>query len=446
MSLSWEFVADCGLLGSKIATSGSGEFGIVTKNDIGELSIFFNTFGNNLIVTTGFGGPCGISSNGQYIVTSQRLANSDVLYSNDFSNNFSIIYTDDVPTISCVAIDPTGTTILRGDTGGYIYKSTDGGTTWSAGVEVDTNSGEITNISIRNNVAICVGSTGNFCAVSNDYFDTFSLLDVGIGSAALLDADISADGTTIIGITNTEAYLSKDSGTSWALVASDSWTSCSLSDSGNVILLTATDAQLYTTINKGVTWSYNGSSLDWVDGAVSANGLVLYALSTNSAYLYRAYLPPPLPQSGISLVPTYIPTQTERTDQLHQLTCPCAGGQPVPPTSYNVRNRKIRSLATGCCERYGIVDIVVTGGSNYAIGDLLALTGGVPVAKSILVKVTDIDGSGVISTVVVYSAQYYQKPEEPYTMTTVTGSGSGATVSIVWAEVCPCPWRYTRAT
>ena len=164
------------------------------------------------------------------------------------------------------------------------------------------------------------------------------------------------------------------------------------------------------------------------------------------AKLVQAGEPPVTPQPGVSVVPAYVPSQSERADQLHQLQCPCADTVPGP-TDYAVRGRRIRSLATGCCGTWAIVDITVTGGANYAVGDLLQLVGGVPIAKPLLVRVSAVDGSGGITgIVIVYPGQYSQKPVAPYTMTRLSGSGTGSLiVTISWTETCPCPWAYRRA-
>jgi len=180
-----------------------------------------------------------------------------------------------------------------------------------------------------------------------------------------------------------------------------------------------------------------------LDGSIIAFGAPGVA---NGAIREFEWVPPSISAPNSNVI-SYVPSQTERADQLHQLQCPCSGTLPPGPTDYATRNRRIRSLATGCCATYGIVSITVTGSSGFAEDDFLQLVGGVPVAKPLLVKVTGVDGSGGITGVaVVYAGQYYQKPAEPYTMTVLSGSSVGdLTVNILWAEVCPCPWTYKKA-
>jgi hypothetical protein len=153
-------------------------------------------------------------------------------------------------------------------------------------------------------------------------------------------------------------------------------------------------------------------------------------------------------ESGGTDMRAYVPSQTERADQLHQLTCPCAGGQPAAPTSYSVRDRKIRSLATGCCPWWTVTSISVSGGSGYTVGSTLSLNGGEPVDKPLLVRVTTVNGGGAITGVEInYAGRYYQKSSAPYTLTLLTGSGSSASVSsVTWSanQVCPCPWQYKK--
>jgi hypothetical protein len=145
---------------------------------------------------------------------------------------------------------------------------------------------------------------------------------------------------------------------------------------------------------------------------------------------------------------TYVPSQSERADQLNQLTCPCAGGT-AAPTSYDVRDRKIRSLATGCCSRYAVTSASVTGGSGFTAGNYFSLVGGTPVDKSLLFRVSGVTGAGVITTSqIAYPAQYYQKPVGP-SYSFLAQPGTTGTVNslfsiISWSEVCPCPWQYKK--
>lgn len=149
---------------------------------------------------------------------------------------------------------------------------------------------------------------------------------------------------------------------------------------------------------------------------------------------------------------TYVPSQTERADQLHQLLCPCGVTTTPTVTDYATRDRKIRSLATGCCPRYSVVPngttaTGVTGGAGFTTGNYLSLVGGTPVSKPLLFRVLNVNGSGAITTTqIAYSAQYYQKPTEPYSVVAQPGAtGSGTFFTTVnWADVCPCPWQYTK--
>lgn len=154
-------------------------------------------------------------------------------------------------------------------------------------------------------------------------------------------------------------------------------------------------------------------------------------------------------ESGGTDTRTYVPSQTERADQLHQLTCPCAGGQPATPTSYDVRDRKLRSLATGCCTRYAVLSASVTGGSGFTGGNYFSLVGGTPVDKPLLFTVSGVTGAGVITaSQIAYSAQYYQKPTgPPYSFVAqpgTTGTVNSLFSNITWTDVCPCPWLYRK--
>jgi hypothetical protein len=183
----------------------------------------------------------------------------------------------------------------------------------------------------------------------------------------------------------------------------------------------------------------------WSGDITSTDSTIELILDAATKTITATFTELPIAIPAVNLV-SYVPSQTERADQLHQLQCLCLNA-PIRPTDYSTRNRQIRSLATGCCFRWGVADITVTDGSNYSVGDFLQLDGGVTVAKPLLVRVTGVDVSGSITSVTIsYAGQYYVRPFDDYTMTQLSGSGTGLlTVEIRWVEVCPCPWQYKRA-
>jgi hypothetical protein len=147
--------------------------------------------------------------------------------------------------------------------------------------------------------------------------------------------------------------------------------------------------------------------------------------------------------SSTSPTQTYVPSQSERADQLHQLTCPCSG-TPAKPTDYATRDRKIRSLATGCCAYFLPTGITVTPGGSGMTGSIAyaTLNGGVPVDKPLLIKL-DLSGGAATGGGIAYQAKYYTPPTAPYTFTAI-GGGTPPTITVSFTNVCPCPWAYTR--
>lgn len=133
----------------------------------------------------------------------------------------------------------------------------------------------------------------------------------------------------------------------------------------------------------------------------------------------------------------YSPNQSERADSMHICECPCDCTCLPAFTSALNRTRQIRALISGSCCRYTPVTIaIINPGTDYTTDTILQLQGGTPLEKAALFKVTGVDGSGGITSIVpLYGQPYRQKPTD-IILTVYTGPGSGATFTISWDE-CP---------
>lgn len=75
---------------------------------------------------------------------------------------------------------------------------------------------------------------------------------------------------------------------------------------------------------------------------------------------------------------------------------------------------------------------VQAGGSGYAVGDTITLTGGTAITQAVLTVAT-LSGSAVATVTVTYSGFYSAKPTDPVAQGSTSGSGTGATFNMTWA-------------
>lgn len=73
------------------------------------------------------------------------------------------------------------------------------------------------------------------------------------------------------------------------------------------------------------------------------------------------------------------------------------------------------------------------GGSNYAVGDTITLTGGSAAAQAVLTVAT-LSGSAVATATVTYPGIYTTKPSNPVAQGSTSGSGSNATFNLTWND------------
>jgi hypothetical protein len=74
---------------------------------------------------------------------------------------------------------------------------------------------------------------------------------------------------------------------------------------------------------------------------------------------------------------------------------------------------------------------VQAGGSGYAVGDTITLTGGTAITQAVLTVAT-LSGSAVATVTVTYPGNYTTKPSDPVSQGSTSGIGSGATFNLTW--------------
>lgn len=75
---------------------------------------------------------------------------------------------------------------------------------------------------------------------------------------------------------------------------------------------------------------------------------------------------------------------------------------------------------------------VQSGGSGYAVGDTITLTGGTAITQAVLTVAT-LSGSAVATATVTYTGFYTTKPIDPVSQGSTSGAGTGATFNLTWA-------------
>lgn len=208
---------------------------------------------------------------------------------------------DDVAHVcSCIA---AGTTVLVGFRGGELDVSTDSGanfalldTPFSASPNTKLRSGTIAK---GNDQIIFVGNEDGLIKRSVDGGSSF--VDPTTPPASdpvnniVFEIVCSSDGATVVAIISTQAFISFDTGDTWAEVAvgfsKPSYRGATISDDGSVIMLTNGDGLLVRSIDSGanfyktlVPWEATRRAAKGVE--LSPDGALAYCL-TNDGLIYR---------------------------------------------------------------------------------------------------------------------------------------------------------------
>lgn len=159
-------------------------------------------------------------------------SSSYVAYSNDYGAVFNYDIDSDSRSWNAIATSDNGNIIYAGANNGYIYKTSNGGTTWSA-------------------------------------------LTAG-GSRFWSSLSTSSDGSVIVGSTSSEAvYLSIDGGTTWFEETSDTtWNGVSISDDGSRIYAVRENGYIYTGIVDLVAPTITNISSDKANGTYATGEVI----------------------------------------------------------------------------------------------------------------------------------------------------------------------------
>ncbi len=245
--------------------------------------------------TTGSGATGGLfyelasSSTGANLVAS--CGDNYVYTSSDYGNTWSKRIAVPTRVDGAVASSSDGTKLMFFDGGGYLHTSSDSGNTWTT----QTQSG------LNNWVAAtCTPDGTKIFALSSSntwvYINTTS--GAGTWTEAVTGASgtvqsiaCSSDGTKIIIGLSTGAYLSTNSGASWAAISAlsgASITSLAISPDGTKIVACRSTGYLATSVDSGATWTNatTAGSQAWTSVDISSDGNKIVALYSSSGTGY----------------------------------------------------------------------------------------------------------------------------------------------------------------
>jgi hypothetical protein len=121
--------------------------------------------------------------------------------------------------------------------------------------------------------------------------------------------------------------------------------------------------------------------------------------------------------------------------------CGCSCSTAGAFDSYDALLRQKRACVRGCgCTVYDISSIAITvAGTAYYAGNYVQLSGGVPIDQAALFRVTAPGVTGPLSGVALLTGGSYKvKPTAPTALTSITGTGASATVTVTWKETNTC--------
>ncbi len=84
--------------------------------------------------------------------------------------------------------------------------------------------------------------------------------------------------------------------------------------------------------------------------------------------------------------------------------------------------------------------VISAGGSGYAVGDTITLTGGTAVSQPVFVVAT-LSGSAVATVTVGYPGSYSTKPANPVAQGSTSGSGTGCTLTVTYNDPTSSDYR-----
>jgi len=176
-----------------------------------------------------------------------------------------------------VAISADGVRMAATNGAGYVYTSSDAGTTWVA--QTGSGSRAWRGITMSaDGMKLAAWVSGSYIYTSSDYGVTWTTQGNSSGIQAWSDIASSADGTKIFAISSTGptaglAFLSADSGATWAQTSapSRSYRGNDISNDGQILIAAPYSGYaIARSINGGATWADSNGGANFMGVACSA--------------------------------------------------------------------------------------------------------------------------------------------------------------------------------
>jgi photosystem II stability/assembly factor-like uncharacterized protein len=184
-----------------------------------------------------------------------------------------------------IASSATGRRLIAGGFNDVLHISSDFGATWSATGPFGPFKSVASSSDGRILAAVGLG-TGVW--ISNDYGANWSAYCCGGDWSSV---SMSADGTHIVGTQNLgDVYSSTDGGVNWNQVTpflqASNWTSTASSSDGRYAVVTNASGGLFISTDSGASFNASGSApaLPWSSVTMSADGSTILAVSENDGF------------------------------------------------------------------------------------------------------------------------------------------------------------------
>ena len=173
--------------------------------------------------------------------------------------------------------------------GTYLELSADFGAQWAAQGGFDNSlGGSIASSSDGTKLVLLIPKNGRIYTSTNSG-TTWTTHD---SNPVMRSVVLSADGSMLVGV-GSYVYTSTDSGSTWTERGSyQSWRGVASSSDGVRLVAAASADYLYTSVEGGINWTPRGSARQWTSVASSADGTKLVAVA-NPGYIYTSSGPLP---------------------------------------------------------------------------------------------------------------------------------------------------------
>ncbi len=202
-----------------------------------------------------------------------------------------------MPNWNSVASSADGSRLLAAPYGGeYVYYSSNAGAVW---LTATCHLADVTSLACSASGLLALGGDSNgHVAMSTDGGSTWSTNSTITPYSSVLGANISATGSRYLAavLYGNVAYSTND-GSTWIrtrLPTSPGWCTVASSADGTTLAVAGRRGWILTSADSGATWtSNNAPALSWQGLAISADGSVLFAASSNGGIWVRRSQPTP---------------------------------------------------------------------------------------------------------------------------------------------------------